>query len=160
MRRPRAEPLVAAAVTLSLVAAMAIGRFALGTPLIPELIAQQVCGLVTPQLSTTMIRLLGFGAKWVAFALAIAGCFGGGVGLGWFYFWLLGRQRRSASGWSGRLSWKGSKPSPLTKICYVCLHRQSDRRRAHRQCRVEGGSSANAPRDSPAPTSGAQSRLA
>jgi hypothetical protein len=93
-RQLQGELLVAAYTTLTMVAAMAVGRFTLGTPLIPELIAQQLFALVTPQLYTATIRLLGFGAKWVAFGLAVARYISGGVVLGWHYArWLRRRGR-------------------------------------------------------------------
>jgi DMSO/TMAO reductase YedYZ molybdopterin-dependent catalytic subunit len=101
MRPLRAELLAALGATVAMVAAMAIGRFTLGTPLIPELIAQRIFGLVTPQLFTAMIRLLGFGAKWVTFGLVVAAYIGGGVGLGWLYVRLRRRQARSPSIGSG-----------------------------------------------------------
>ena len=103
MRRSRGAWLAAASATLTMVAAMVVGRFTLGTPLIPELIAQQSFALVTPELFMAMIRLFGFGAKWVAFGLAVAGYIGGGVGLGWLYTWLIKRLNRPASVISGGL---------------------------------------------------------
>jgi DMSO/TMAO reductase YedYZ molybdopterin-dependent catalytic subunit len=103
MRQSRGALLVPAYATLAMVAAMAVGRFTLGTPLIPELIAQQIFALVTPQLFTAMIRLLGFGAKWVAFGLAVAAYVGGGVGLGRLYPWLIKYLNRSPSAMSGGL---------------------------------------------------------
>ena len=103
MRQSREALLVTAYATLTMVAAMAVGRFTLGTPLIPELIAQQMFALVTPQLFTAMIRLFGFGAKWVAFGLAVAGYIGGGIGLGWLYVRWLGRRGRMPSVMSGCL---------------------------------------------------------
>jgi DMSO/TMAO reductase YedYZ molybdopterin-dependent catalytic subunit len=103
MRQPWPEFFAILCATLAMVVATAVSRFTLGTPLIPELIAQQIFGLVTPQLFTAMIRLFGFGAKWVAFSLAVAGYIGGGVGLGWLYARLLKRWHRSPSLWSGCL---------------------------------------------------------
>jgi hypothetical protein len=89
MQQPCADFLAAPCATLVMLIAMSVGRFTLGRPLIPERIAQQIFALVTPQLFTALIRLLGFGAKWVAFGLAIIGYIGVGVGLGRFYVWLL-----------------------------------------------------------------------
>lgn len=103
MRPATAELLAILFATMAMVVAMAVGRFTLGTPLIPELIAQQVFALVTPQLFTTMIRLFGFGAKWIAFGLAVAGYIGGGIGLGWLYTSWLKRHGRTPSVRSGGL---------------------------------------------------------
>jgi DMSO/TMAO reductase YedYZ molybdopterin-dependent catalytic subunit len=93
----------AAYATLTMVAAMVVGRFTLGLPLIPELISQQIFALVTPRLFTVAIRLLGFGAKWVVFALAVLGYIGGGMVLGWLYTRLIRRLNRSSSVMSGSL---------------------------------------------------------
>lgn len=68
-----------------MIVARAVGRFALSTPLFPELIAQQIFAFVTPRLCTATLRVLGFGAKWVAFGLAVVGYIGGGLGLGWLF---------------------------------------------------------------------------
>jgi DMSO/TMAO reductase YedYZ molybdopterin-dependent catalytic subunit len=103
MQQPRAEFLAILCAALAMVVAMVVGRFTLGTPLIPELIAQQIFALVTPRLFTAMIRLLGFGAKWVAFSLAVTGYIGGGVGLGWLFVWWLRRHGRLPSVMSGCL---------------------------------------------------------
>jgi DMSO/TMAO reductase YedYZ molybdopterin-dependent catalytic subunit len=97
MPQPRAGFLAALCATLVMLIAMSVGRFTLGTPLIPELIAQRIFALVTPQIFTALIRLFGFGAKWVAFGLAIVGYIGVGVGLGRFYVWLLRYDGRSSS---------------------------------------------------------------
>jgi DMSO/TMAO reductase YedYZ molybdopterin-dependent catalytic subunit len=95
MQQSRGEFLAILFTTLTMVVVTAISRFTLGTPLIPELIAQQSFALVTPPLFTATIRVLGFGAKWVAFGLAVAGYIGGGVGLGWLYArWLRRHGRR------------------------------------------------------------------
>jgi DMSO/TMAO reductase YedYZ molybdopterin-dependent catalytic subunit len=103
LRQPRTGLLVALGATLALLVAMGVGRFTLGTPLIPELIAQQIFSVVPPPLFTALIRLLGFGAKWVAFSLTIVGYISGGVGLGWLYAWWFTRQRRSPSLMNGCL---------------------------------------------------------
>jgi DMSO/TMAO reductase YedYZ molybdopterin-dependent catalytic subunit len=103
VRPAAAELLAISCATMATVGAMAVGRFTLGTPLIPELIAQQLFALVTPQLFTPMIRLFGFAAKWVAFGLAVAGYIAGGIGLGWFYTWWLKRHGRTPSVGSGGL---------------------------------------------------------
>jgi hypothetical protein len=71
MRQSRGGCLVAAYATLAMVAAVAAGRFTLGTALSPELIARRIFALVPLALFTPMIRFLGFSAKWVAFALAV-----------------------------------------------------------------------------------------
>jgi hypothetical protein len=89
MRHTRAKVRASLCATLALVGAMFVGRLALGTPFIPELIAEQIFALVTPCLFTLAIRLLGFWAKWVALGLAVIGYIGGGVGLGWAYATLL-----------------------------------------------------------------------
>jgi DMSO/TMAO reductase YedYZ molybdopterin-dependent catalytic subunit len=103
MRPATAELLAILCATMTMVVVMAIGRFTLSTPLIPELIAQQIFALVTPQLFTAMIRLFGFGAKWLAFGLAVAGYIAGGVGLGWLYTWWLKHHGRTPSIRSGGL---------------------------------------------------------
>jgi DMSO/TMAO reductase YedYZ molybdopterin-dependent catalytic subunit len=103
MQQPRPGCLAAAGATLAMIVAMVVGRFTLGTPLIPELIAQQIFALVTPQLFMAMIRLFGFGAKWIAFGLAVAGYIGGGIGLGWLYVWWLERHARTPSVRNGLL---------------------------------------------------------
>jgi DMSO/TMAO reductase YedYZ molybdopterin-dependent catalytic subunit len=86
-----------------MVSAMVVGRFTLGLPLIPELMSQQIFALVTPRLFTAAIRLLGFGAKWAVFAVAVLGYLGGGIALGRLYAWLLKRWNRSSSVCSGGL---------------------------------------------------------
>jgi DMSO/TMAO reductase YedYZ molybdopterin-dependent catalytic subunit len=103
MRQPRADILAALGATLTMLMAMGVSRFTLGTPLIPELIAQQIFALVTPQLFTTIIRLLGFGAKWLVFAFAIIGYVGSGVALGWLYRWWLRSHGGAPSVMSGCL---------------------------------------------------------
>jgi DMSO/TMAO reductase YedYZ molybdopterin-dependent catalytic subunit len=98
----RTAPIAAVSATLALLVAMFVGRFTLGTPLLPELLAQQSFALVTPRLFTAVVRLFGFWAKWVAFALAVLAYGGWGVGLGWWYARALaGRTRLPglASGW-------------------------------------------------------------
>jgi DMSO/TMAO reductase YedYZ molybdopterin-dependent catalytic subunit len=84
-----------------MLAAMSVGRFTLGTPLIPELIAQRIFSLVTPPMFTALIRLLGFAAKWLAFGCAVVGYVAGGVVLGQLYAWLLCRYGRPPSATSG-----------------------------------------------------------
>jgi DMSO/TMAO reductase YedYZ molybdopterin-dependent catalytic subunit len=93
MRRGRSATLAAVYATLAMVLAMVVGRFTVGTPLIPELIAQQIFALVPPVLFTPLIRTFGFWAKWLAFALAIVGYIAGGLALGWGY----GRWSRAPS---------------------------------------------------------------
>jgi DMSO/TMAO reductase YedYZ molybdopterin-dependent catalytic subunit len=103
MQQLRPGFLASVGATLALIVAMVVGRFTLGTPLIPELIAQQIFALVTPQLFMAMIRLFGYGAKWIAFGLAVVGYIGGGIGLGWLYGWWLNRHGRTPSVGSGCL---------------------------------------------------------
>ncbi len=103
MQQAWAGLLAAAGATLAMIVAMVVGRFTLGTPLIPELIAQQTFALVTPQLFMAMIRLFGFGAKWIAFGLAVVGYLGGGIGLGWLYARWLNRRGRTPSVGNGCL---------------------------------------------------------
>jgi DMSO/TMAO reductase YedYZ molybdopterin-dependent catalytic subunit len=103
MRHTRSNVRASLCATLALVGAMFVGRLAWGTPFIPELIAEHIFALVTPRLFTLAIRLLGFGAKWVAFGLAVIGYIGGGVGLGWAYARLLRRASRPSSVGSGGL---------------------------------------------------------
>jgi DMSO/TMAO reductase YedYZ molybdopterin-dependent catalytic subunit len=80
--------------SLVMLVAMTVARFTLGTPLLPELIAQQSFALISPPLFTAVIRLLGFAAKWVVFVLAVGGYWAGGMGLGWLYGILLQHLRR------------------------------------------------------------------
>jgi DMSO/TMAO reductase YedYZ molybdopterin-dependent catalytic subunit len=103
LRRSGAAVFAALCATLVMLAAMSVSRFTLGTPFIPELIAQQLFSLVTPPTFTALIRLLGFAAKWVAFGFAVVGYIAGGVVLGRLYAWLLGRYGRSPSATSGCL---------------------------------------------------------
>ena len=94
MRQPWANTRAALCATLVMLIAMSVGRFTLGTPLVPEFISQQIFALITPRLFTAAIRLLGFGAKWIVFGFATVGYIGGGVGLGWVYAgWLRGDRR-------------------------------------------------------------------
>jgi DMSO/TMAO reductase YedYZ molybdopterin-dependent catalytic subunit len=89
--------------TLVMLIAMGVSRFTLGTPCIPELIAQQIFSLVTPAIFTALIRHLGLAAKWVAFGCAVVGYIAAGVVLGRLYLWLLRCCGRSASATSGCL---------------------------------------------------------
>lgn len=92
---------VAFAATLVMLVVMFVGRFTLGTLLLPELIAQQIFALVSPPLFTLGIRLFGAWAKWVVFILAILGYLAGGMGLGWLYARLTLHHRWAPSIWSG-----------------------------------------------------------
>lgn len=85
MPRPVSFLLAGAVASLVTLAAMALARFTLGTPLLPELIAQQSFAWISPLLFTLAIRLLGFTAKWLVFAGAVVGYGLGGVVLGWLY---------------------------------------------------------------------------
>ena len=58
LRRSGAAVFAALCATLVMLAAMSVSRFTLGTPFAPELIAQQIFSLVTPQIFTVLIRLL------------------------------------------------------------------------------------------------------
>lgn len=97
MKRAQSAILAATCATLTMVLAMFVSRFTLGTPLIPELIAQQIFALVPLWLFTPIIRLLGFWAKWLAFALAIVGYMAGGIALGWGYAGWRARSQRVPS---------------------------------------------------------------
>ncbi len=89
--------------TVVMVAAMFAGRFTLGTPLLPQLIAEEIFARVTPKLFTVGIRLFGAGAKWVTFGIAIAGYVAGGVLLGWLYARWVARHLPLQPRWSGLL---------------------------------------------------------
>jgi DMSO/TMAO reductase YedYZ molybdopterin-dependent catalytic subunit len=89
--------------TLATFLAMGACRFTLGTPFLPEVIAQHLFALATPSLMTAALRLFGFGAKWIVFVLAIIGVLGGGVGLGWLYARWLQKRGRLPSARSGSL---------------------------------------------------------
>jgi hypothetical protein len=58
LRRSGAAVVAALRATPAVLAAMSVSRFTLGTPFAPELIAQQIFSLVTPQIFTVLIRLL------------------------------------------------------------------------------------------------------
>ncbi|MGH7410519.1 MAG: hypothetical protein ACREJ6_05600 [Candidatus Methylomirabilis sp.] len=91
--------LVAALVMIGL---MFLGRFTLGTPLIPELMAERLFALIPMELFTLGIRLFGPKAKYLAFWGMVGLFLLIGAILGAVFTWLpLNRQFRAA--WRGGL---------------------------------------------------------
>lgn len=67
---------------VALTLAMFVGRFQLGAPLLPELIAEWVFAVVPMNLFSFVVRRLGFAAKWLAFGSAVLLQVGMGTALG------------------------------------------------------------------------------
>ncbi len=75
--------------TFVMTVVMFVGRFKLGTPLIPELIAQKLFATVSPELFNFFFGIFGEYAKYTAFAGAMALHLGIGTVFGavFIYFW-------------------------------------------------------------------------
>lgn len=74
--------------TLVMTVVMFVGRFTLGTPLIPELIAQKLFATVSPELFNFFFGIFGEYAKYTAFAGAIALHLGFGTVFGTLFIYL------------------------------------------------------------------------
>lgn len=83
---------------------MFLGRFMLGTPLIPELMAERLFALIPMELFSLGIRLFGLQAKYLAFWGMVGLCLVIGSCLGALFAWFLGR-RQLRPNWLGGLAY-------------------------------------------------------